>query len=157
MRRPYSETLLRKIDELASRYPKKEAALIPVLRLVQEEAGCLSPDEEEFVAQTLGLKRMRVREVITFYTMLTRRPLGKYHIQVCANLSCSLLGSATLLEYLQKKLGIGVGETSADRKFTLTPVECLGACDQAPCMMVNTEYHGNLDPEEIDRILAGLD
>lgn len=157
MRRPYSETLLRKIDELASRYPKKEAALIPVLRLVQEEAGCLSPDEEEFVAQTLGLKRMRVREVITFYTMLTRRPLGKYHIQVCTNLSCSLLGSATLLEYLQKKLGIGVGETSADRKFTLTPVECLGACDQAPCMMVNTEYHGNLDPEEIDRILAGLD
>ena len=157
MRRPYSETLLRKIDELASRYPKKEAALIPVLRLVQEEAGCLSPDEEEFVAQTLGLKRMRVREVITFYTMLTRRPLGKYHIQVCTNLSCSLLGSATLLEYLQKKLGIGVGETSADRKFTLTPVECLGACDQAPCMMVNTEYHGNLDLEEIDRILAGLD
>jgi NADH-quinone oxidoreductase subunit E len=157
MSRPHSETLLRKIDELASRYPKKEAALIPVLHLVQEEVGCISPDEEEFVARTLGLKRMRVREAVTFYTMLTRRPLGKYHIQVCTNLSCSLLGSAALLEYLQKKLGIGVGETSADRKFTLTTVECVGACDQAPCMMVNIDYHGNLDREEIDRILAGLD
>jgi len=157
MSRAYPDTLLRKIDELAARYPKKEAALIPVLRLVQEEAGCISPDEEAFVARTLGLKKMRVREVVTFYTMLTRRPLGKYHIQVCANLSCSLLGSATLLDYLQKKLGIGVGETSPDRKFTLTAVECLGACDQAPCMMVNTDYHGNLDPAAIDRILAGLD
>jgi NADH-quinone oxidoreductase E subunit len=157
MSRAYPDTLLRKIGELAARYPKKEAALIPVLRLVQDEAGCISPDEEEFVARTLGLKKMRVREVVTFYTMLTRRPLGKYHIQVCTNLSCSLLGSATLLDYLQKKLGIGVGETSPDRKFTLTTVECLGACDQAPCMMVNTDYHGNLDPAAIDRILNGLD
>ena len=157
MSRAYPDTLLRKIDELAARYPKKEAALIPVLRLVQDEAGCISPDEEEFVARTLGLKKMRVREVVTFYTMLTRRPLGKYHIQVCTNLSCSLLGSATLLDYLQKKLGIGVGETSPDRKFTLTAVECLGACDQAPCMMVNYDYHGHLDPAGIDSILAGLD
>ena len=157
MSRAYPDTLLRKIDELAARYPKKEAALIPVLRLVQEEAGCISPDEEAFVARTLGLKKMRVREVVTFYTMLTRRPLGKYHIQVCTNLSCSLLGSGALLEYIQKKLGIGVGETSPDRKFTLTTVECLGACDQAPCMMVNTDYHGNLDPAAIDRILNGLD
>jgi NADH-quinone oxidoreductase subunit E len=157
MSRTYSDTLLLRIDELAARYPKKEAALIPVLRLVQEEAGCISPDEEEFVARSLGLKRMRVREVVTFYTMLTRRPLGKYHIQVCANLSCSLLGSAALLDHLQKKLGVAVGETSPDRKFTLTTVECLGACDRAPCMMVNTEYFTNLSPAEIDRILAGLD
>ncbi|OGD17891.1 MAG: hypothetical protein A2W03_17830 [Candidatus Aminicenantes bacterium RBG_16_63_16] len=157
MSRAYSETLLRKIDELVARYPKKEAALIPVLRLVQDEAGCLAPDEEEFVARALGLKKMRVREVITFYTMLTRRPLGKYHIQVCTNLSCSLLGSGPLLDYLREKLAIGVGETSPDGKFTLTTVECLGACDRAPCMMVNTDYHGNLDAAGIDRILAGLD
>ncbi len=157
MSRTYSDTLLLKIDELAARYPKKEAALIPVLRLVQEEAGCISPDEEEFVARSLGLKRMRVREVVTFYTMLTRRPLGKYHIQVCANLSCSLLGSSAVLDHLQKKLGVGVGETSPDRKFTLTTVECLGACDRAPCMMINADYYTNLSPAEIDRILAGLD
>jgi NADH-quinone oxidoreductase subunit E len=157
MSRPYSDTLLRKIDELASRYPKKEAALIPVLRLVQEETGCISSEEEEFVAESLGLKKMRVREVVTFYTMLTRRPLGKYHIQVCDNLSCSLLGAAALLDHLQKKLGVRVGETSPDRKFTLTTVECLGACDQAPCMLVNTDYYTNLSPAEVDRILAGLD
>lgn len=157
MSREYPDALRRKIGALAARYPKKEAALIPVLRLVQEEAGCISPDEEEFVARILGLKRMRVREVVTFYTMLTRRPLGKYHIQVCANLSCSLLGSATILEYLEKRLGIRVGETSPDKMFTLTTVECLGACDQAPCMMVNTDYYGHLDPAEIDRILAALD
>ncbi len=157
MSREYPDTLLRQIEEIASRYPRKEAALIPVLRLVQEAAGCISTDEEEFVARTLGLQKMRVREVVTFYTMLTRRPLGKYHLQVCSNLSCSLGGSGTLLEYLGKKLGIGAGETSADRRFTLTTVECLGACDQAPCMMVNSDYHGHLDPGEIDRILAGLD
>jgi NADH-quinone oxidoreductase subunit E len=157
MSRTYSDGLLRRIDELCARYPKTEAALIPLLRLVQEETGCLSPEEEGFVARRLGLKPMRVREVVTFYTMLSRRPLGKYHIQVCSNLSCSLLGAAALLDHLKTRLGIGVGETSADRKYTLTTVECLGACDRAPCMMVNDDYHTNLSPAEADRILAGLD
>jgi NADH-quinone oxidoreductase subunit E len=157
MSREYPASLLQKIDEVMGRYPKKAAALIPVLRLVQDEVGCISPDEEELVAGTLGLKPMRVREVTTFYTMLTRRPLGRYHIQVCSNLSCALLGSGTLIAYLQEKLGIGVGETSADGKFTLSTVECLGACEQAPCLMVNYDYHGNLDREKIDRILEGTD
>ena len=157
MSRTYSDELLRRIDELASRYPKKEAALIPVLRLVQEETGCLSPEEEAFIAQKLGLALIRVREVVTFYTMLTRRPLGRFHIQVCQNLSCSLAGSSSVLDHLRKRLGIGAGETTPDRRFTLTTVECLGACDQAPCMMINAEYHTRLNPAEIDRILAGLD
>ena len=157
MSRAYSDALLRRIDELASRYPKKEAALIPVLRLVQEETGCLSPEEEGFVARKLGLAPIRVREVVTFYTMLTRRPLGKYHIQVCENLSCFLGGGPAVLDHLRKRLGIGAGETTSDGRFTLTTVECLGACDQAPCMMINSEYHTGLNPAEIDRILAGLD
>jgi NADH-quinone oxidoreductase subunit E len=100
---------------------------------------------------------MKVREVATFYTMLTRRPLGKYHIQVCCNLSCMLLGAEPLVEYLKEKLGIGVGETSPDGRFSLSTVECLGACEQAPCLLVNFDYHGNLDREKIDGILAGLD
>lgn len=157
MSRTYSDDLLRKVGELASRYPRKEAALIPVLRLVQGETGCLSPEEEGFVARELGLAPIRVREVVTFYTMLTRRPLGKYHIQVCENLSCSLTGAAAVLDHLRKRLGIGAGETTPDNRFTLTTVECLGACEQAPCMMINAEYHTGLDPAEIDRILAGLD
>lgn len=157
MSREYSASLLNKIGEVAGRYPKKEAALIPVLRLVQDEVGCISPEEEGFVARTLGLKPMKVREVVTFYTMLTRRPLGKYHIQVCSNLSCALLGSGLIVEYLEEKLGIGVGETSPDGRYTLSTVECLGACEQAPCMMVNFDYHGNLNKAKIDLLLVGMD
>jgi NADH-quinone oxidoreductase subunit E len=157
MSREYPASLIKKIDEVVLRYPKKEAALVPVLRLVQDEVGCVSPEEEAFVARTLGLQPMKVREVATFYTMLTRRPLGKYHIQVCSNLSCSLLGAEPLVEYLKEKLGIDVGETSPDGRFSLSTVECLGACEEAPCLMINFDYHGNLDRTKIDGILAGLD
>jgi len=152
-----SALLRRRIEETAARYPKKGAALLPVLHLVQQETGCISAEEEKFVAQALGLKPMKVREVVTFYTMFLRRPVGKYHLQVCSNLSCILLGAGPLLEYLQKKLGVGVGETTADGRFTLSVVECLGACEQAPCVMVNFDYYGQLDREKIDRILEGLE
>jgi len=153
----YSAELRKKIEEVVARYPRKEAALLPVLHLVQNEIGCISPLEEQFVAGLLGLKPMKVREVVSFYTMISSRPLGRYHIQVCSNLSCTLLGAGTLLEYLEKKLGIGVGETSADQKFTLSTVECLGACELAPCMMVNFDYHGQLDKAKIDEILESLE
>jgi len=152
-----SALLRRRIEETAARYPKKGAALLPVLHLVQQETGCISVEEEKFVAQALGLKPMKVREVVTFYTMFLRRPVGKYHLQVCSNLSCILLGAGPLLEYLQKKLGVGVGETTSDGRFTLSVVECLGACEQAPCVMVNFDYYGQLDREKIDRILEGLE
>jgi NADH-quinone oxidoreductase subunit E len=98
-----------------------------------------------------------VREVVTFYSMLSQKPLGKYHIQVCSNLTCSIMGAERLIDYLSKKLGIKPGETSDDGKFTLTTVECLGACEQAPNMMVNTDYYGHLDNEKIDKILKKLD
>jgi NADH-quinone oxidoreductase E subunit len=153
----YSAELRKKIEEVVARYPRKEAALLPVLHLVQNEIGCISPLEEQFVAGLLGLKPMKVREVVSFYTMISSRPLGRYHIQVCSNLSCTLLGAGTLLEYLEKKLGIGVGETSADQKFTLSTVECLGACELAPCLMVNFDYHGQLDKAKIDEILESLE
>jgi NADH-quinone oxidoreductase subunit E len=152
----YSGELRKKIDEVVARYPKKEAALLPVLHLVQNEIGCISQEEEKFVGQILGLKPIRVREVSTFYTMISRQPLGKYHLQVCSNLSCSLLGAGRLVDYLEKKLGIRVGETSPDKKFTLSTVECLGACEQAPCLMVNFDYYGQLDKDKIDQILDGL-
>lgn len=153
----YSASLRRRIDEAASRYPKKGAALLPVLHLVQQETGCISAEEEMFVARALGIKPMKVREVVTFYTMFLRRPVGKYHLQVCSNLSCTLLGAEPLLEYLRQKLGVGVGGTTVDGRFTLSTVECLGACEQAPCLMVNFDYHGQLDREKIDRILEGLE
>jgi NADH-quinone oxidoreductase E subunit len=152
----YSGELRKKIDEVIARYPKKEAALLPVLHLVQNEVGFVSPEEEKFVAQALGIKPMRVREVVTFYTMILPRPFGRYHVQVCSNLSCHLAGSGKLIDYLKGKLGIGIGETTADMKFTLSTVECLGACEQSPCMMVNFDYYGQLDKDKIDQILDRL-
>ncbi len=152
----YSAALRQKIDEVVACYPKKEAALLPVLHLVQREAGCIREEEERFVAEMIGLKPIKVREVVTFYTMFLSRPIGRYHLQLCSNLSCTLLGAESLRDYLQEKLGIGIGETTADGRFTLSTMECLGACEQAPCLMVNFDYHGQLDREKIDRILEGL-
>jgi NADH-quinone oxidoreductase subunit E len=152
----YSKSLRQRIADVVALYPVKEAALLPVLHLVQREAGSISPAEEKFIAGILDIKPMKVREVTTFYSMILRQPLGKYHIQVCSNLSCSILGAGTVIDYLKEKLGIGIGETTLDKKFSLSTVECLGACEQAPCLMVNFDYHGNLDEEKIDKLLASL-
>jgi NADH-quinone oxidoreductase E subunit len=147
----------KKIEEIASRYASKEAALLPVLHLVQREKGFISQQEEKQVAHLLNIKPIKIKEVVTFYTMFNQKEVGKYHIQVCSNLSCSLLGAESLIDHLKDKLGIEVGETTSDQKFTLTTVECLGACEQAPCIMVNFDYHGNLDKEKIDNILDNLE
>lgn len=147
----------KKIAEISSRYTTKEAALLPVLHLVQRETGFISPQEEKLVADLLDIQPIKVKEVVTFYTMFNQQQVGKYHIQVCSNLSCSLLGAESLIDHLKDKLGVAVGETTADQKFTLTTVECLGACEQSPCMMVNFDYFGNLDKDKIDDILDNLE
>ena len=147
----------KKIEEIASRYASKEAALLPVLHLVQREMGFISQQEEKQVAHLLNIKPIKIKEVVTFYTMFNQKEVGKYHIQVCSNLSCSLLGAESLIDHLKDKFGIEVGETTSDQKFTLTTVECLGACEQAPCMMVNFDYYGNLDTGKIDNILDNLE
>jgi NADH-quinone oxidoreductase subunit E len=156
MSREFTADLKKRVEEITARYPSRQAALLPVLHLVQSETGFLSAEEERAIASLLGLPPIKVREVVTFYTMFTRKPLGRFHLQVCSNLSCSLADGERILRHLQAKLGIGVGETTPDGKYTLTEVECLGACEQAPCMMVNFDYHGNLDPEKVDRILKEL-
>ena len=153
----FSESTKKRLDEVIARYPKKKAALLPILHLVQQEIGFISSAEEKQVADLLGINPIQVREVVTFYTMYNRQPVGKYHIQVCSNLSCSLLGAQILVDYLKEKIGIELGETSEDKKFTLTTVECLGACEHAPCMMVNYDYWGNLDQNRIDEILDKLE
>lgn len=146
----------KKIDELLVHYPKKEAALLPVLHLVQEEFGAITREEEQLVAALLNVKPIRVREVVTFYTMLRQERQGRYLLQVCSNLTCTLAGSERLIDYLKRRLGVGVGETTPDNRFTLSTVECLGACDQAPCMMVNLDYHTGLTEEKIEKILESL-
>jgi NADH-quinone oxidoreductase E subunit len=153
----FSELTKKRLEEVIARYPQKKAALLPILHLVQQEVGNISSVEEKQVADLLEIKPIQVREVVTFYTMYNRQPVGDYHIQVCSNLSCSLLGAQTLVDYLKEKLGIELGETTEDKKFTLTTVECLGACEHAPCMMVNYDYYGNLDKKKIDEILDNLE
>ncbi len=152
----FSEKTKKKIEEIVARYPQKEAAVLPVLHIAQQEFGSISAEEEKLVARILGIKPISVRELVTFYTMLSRESLGKYHIQVCSNLSCSLLGADNFVDYLVEKLGIEPGETTPDKKFTLSKVECLGACERAPCMMINFNYYGEMDPKKVDEILDGL-
>ncbi len=153
----FSEQIKKRLEEVIARYPQKSAALLPMLHVVQQEVGYISSAEEKQVADLLEIKPIQVREVVTFYTMYNRQPVGQYHIQVCSNLSCSLLGAQTLIDYLKEKLGIELGETTEDKKFTLTTVECLGACEHAPCMMVNYDYYGDLDKKTIDEILDNLE
>jgi NADH-quinone oxidoreductase E subunit len=153
----FSELTKKRIEEVLARYPEKKAALLPVLHLVQKEIGFISASEEKQVADLLEIKPIQVREVVTFYTMYNRKSVGKYHIQICSNLTCSLLGAQTLIDYLKEKLGIELGETTEDKRFTLSTVECLGACEHAPCMMVNYDYYGNLDKKTIDEILDNLE
>ncbi len=152
----FSEKTKKKIEEIVARYPQKEAAILPVLHITQQEFGSISAEEEKLVARILGIKPISVRELVTFYTMFSRESLGKYHIQVCSNLSCSLLGAGNFVDYLVEKLGIKPGETTPDKKFTLSTVECLGACERAPCMMINFNYYGEMDPKKVDEILDGL-
>ncbi|MCJ7580853.1 MAG: NADH-quinone oxidoreductase subunit NuoE [Candidatus Aminicenantes bacterium] len=152
----FSDKIKKQMQDIIAHYPKKQAALLPVLHVAQQEFGFISDDTEQKVAALLDIKPVQVREVVTFYTMYNRQQVGKYHIQVCSNLSCSLLGGESLLDFLLKKLKIGLGETTEDKKFTISTVECLGACEQAPCMMVNFDYFGDLDKGKIDKILDNL-
>lgn len=152
----FSEKTKKKIEEIVARYPQKEAAILPILHITQQEFGSISAEEEKLVARILGIKPISVRELVTFYTMFSEKSLGKYHIQVCSNLSCSLLGAGNFVDYLVEKLGIEPGETTPDKKFTLSTVECLGACERAPCMLINFNYYGEMDPKKVDEILDGL-
>jgi NADH-quinone oxidoreductase E subunit len=153
----FSEQIRKSIAAIVARYPEKEAALLPVLHAAQREFGYVSRATEKAVAAILDITPAKVHEVVTFYTMYNRQPVGKYHVQICANLSCSLLGARSLVDHLSEKLGIQPGETTEDRKYTLSLVQCLGACEQAPCMMVNFDYYGNLDATRIDEILDNLE
>lgn len=153
--------VLSQVDELVSRYPRKDAALIPLLHFVQQQNAAtgwfIPPDEEAWVAQRLELPITKVREVISFYTMFNKRPVGKYHLQVCSTLSCALAGSDELVEHLATRHGIKAGETDAEGVFTMSRVECLGSCGTAPCVQINyEEFEENLSLEAVDRLIERL-
>lgn len=144
------------IQQLKARYPHPNSALLPALALAQKEHGWLSPEVLEEVAAVMDLSPAQVGSVASFYTMFNRRPVGKYLIQVCTNIACSLLGAEHIVEHLKRQLGINIGETTPDGLFTLLEVECLGSCGTAPVMQVNDTYYENLTAEKVDEILAGL-
>jgi NADH-quinone oxidoreductase E subunit len=151
-----SETITKSLNELIKIYPDKRSAVLPALQLVQNELGCISIDSMRDIAEFLDIEPIEVEETMSYYTTFHREPVGKYLIQVCTNISCSLLGAEHIVEYLKQKLEIGINQTTPDKKFTLFTVECLGACDTAPVIMINNEYYYNLTPEKIDAILATL-
>ena len=152
----FSETGRAEFERLLTRYPDGKAAILPALHLAQKEFGYVSDEAIVYIAGLVGTSAAEVEGVATFYTMYNRQPVGKYHVQICRNISCSLLGAEHLIEHVSQKLGVRPGETTPDGKFTLTKVECLGSCGTAPVMQVNDEYHENLTVESIDRILDQL-
>jgi NADH-quinone oxidoreductase subunit E len=143
-------------DQLLTRYPTKAAALLPALWLVQRQEGWISEPAMEYVAGLLGVAPVKVYSVVSFYTMFYTRPMGRHVIQVCRNLSCSLLGARELIRYIEEKTGVPVGGTSADGRYSLLTVECLGACGNAPMMQVNDDFHMDLTPARLDTLLAGM-
>jgi NADH-quinone oxidoreductase subunit E len=132
-----SPRALGRIDRAITLYPEKSAALLPVLHIVQDESGLISGEAESWVAARLELPPVRVREVLSFYTMFRTANGGRHTIRICRNLSCYLAGADDLLAFVGQKLGIGPGETTPDGAFTLVTAECLGNCDHAPCLQID--------------------
>ncbi len=151
-----SQKFYDQMKKLEPRYPNKVALLLPALHQAQEESGWLPPEVMEEIGEYIGIHPAQVREVASFYTMYNLKPVGKYHLKVCTNVACCLRGADEIVEHLEKKWNIRCGETTADRKFTLMEEECLGACGTAPAMMLNDDYHENLDIPAIEKIVAGL-
>lgn len=146
---------IKEIDKWIAKYPtdQKQSAVMSTLHIVQEEHGYLTAQLMDAVADYLDMPAIAVYEVASFYTMYEKKPIGRNLINVCTNISCQLSGSSKVVDYLQNKLGIKLGDTTANGRFTLRSVECLGACVNAPMMQVNKDYHENLNTDKIDQVL----
>lgn len=148
------------IDKWIAKYPsnQKQSAVMAALRIVQDQnGGYLTNDLIEAVAEYLDMQTIAVYEVATFYSMYELKPVGKHKICICTNISCMLCGSDSIVAHLQNKLGIKLGETTADGKISLKEVECLGACVNAPMLQIGQQYYENLTPEKLDQIIENLD
>jgi NADH-quinone oxidoreductase subunit E len=149
----FSEQFETRFADMVTHYPTKRSALVPTLLYAQDEVGFLSDEVISELAHRLGLTELEVRNVISYYSMLTTKPRGKYNVQVCTNIACMLRGGEELLEHCEKKLGIGQKGTTADGMFSLEEVECIGACSWAPAVQVNYDFHENLTNEKMDKVL----
>jgi NADH-quinone oxidoreductase E subunit len=152
----FSQETENKLKHLASIYPQKRSALIPMLLLAQKEHGYVKSDAIQYIAGYLDLDPSEVDSILSFYTLLRRRPVGKYHILICTNLACLLRGSDDIEACVKRKLGVGLGEVTPDGLFSAIEFECLGSCTTAPCIQVNGEFYENLDVPKTERILDDL-
>lgn len=143
-------------EEILARYPNRQAALIPVLHLCQEQNGWVSEEVIAFAAERIGVSTAHVKGVVTFYTLFNQKPVGKHQLWVCRTLSCALRGSDAVLQHCEKRLGVKAGETTRDGNITLRTAECLAACGQAPMIQVDKDFYENLTLPQVDEILDRL-
>jgi len=151
----FSDEFETRFTMMVGHYPTKRSVLVPTLLFAQDEIGHLSDEVIQEIARRLELTELDVRNVISYYSMLTTKPRGKYNVQVCTNIACMLRGGEELFAHCRKKLGIGHKQTTQDGRFTLEEVECIGACSWAPAVQVNYDFHENLTVEKLDKVLDG--
>ncbi|MFZ0063774.1 MAG: NAD(P)H-dependent oxidoreductase subunit E [Pyrinomonadaceae bacterium] len=153
----FSPEVEAEIDAHLAKYPVMRSAILPLMFIVQRErGGYLDPPGVAYLANRLALRITDIWEVATFYSMINTEPVGRYHIQICKTLSCKIMGEPKITEHVCKKLGIKPGETTADGRFTVSLVECLGSCGTAPMFQIGFDYHENLTTEKVDQILDSL-
>jgi NADH-quinone oxidoreductase subunit E len=150
--------LIPEFERLRVRYPVgfESSFVLPCLRRIQEDRGYVADTDIDGLVEYLGVPRIQIEEVLSFYGQFRRKPIGRCHIQACRNISCSLLGAERILDHLSQTLGIAPGETTADGRFTLSTVECLAACGTAPVLMIDDTYHESMTPEKIDALLRTI-
>ncbi|HYJ99475.1 MAG TPA: NADH-quinone oxidoreductase subunit NuoE [Burkholderiaceae bacterium] len=150
--------LVAEFDALRRRYPAgfDSSLVLPCLRRIQEDRGHVADSDIVELAAYLGVQRVQIEEVLGHYTQFRRAPIGRWHLQACHNVSCSMRGAEALLDHLGRKLGVEPGQTTSDGRFTLTRVECLGSCGTAPVLMVNDTYHESMTPARVDALIEGL-
>jgi NADH-quinone oxidoreductase subunit E len=157
---PFSDEVRARLDpdadQIIARYPRSRSALLPLLHLVQSEEGYVSDDGIDYCAARLGLAQSEVASVTSFYTMFKRRPVGEYHVGVCTNTLCAIMGGDQILADLRDHLGVGDDEATPDGKVSLEHVECNAACDYAPVVMVNWEFFDNMTPGTARELVDGL-
>ena len=150
--------LIPEFEKLKRRYPAgfESSLVLPCLRRIQEDRGFVADEDIDALCEWLGVPRIQVEEVLSYYTMFRRSPVGRWHVQVCRNVSCSMRGAERVLDQLSQRLGIREGETTPDGRFTLSTVECLGSCGTAPVVMVNEAYHENMSPARLGAGIGGM-
>ncbi len=149
----FSPELAARFDRLVTLYPVKRSALVPMLLYAQDEVGYISPAVIAEIAERIGIKENDVVSVLSYYSMLRTKPVGKYNLQVCTNISCMLRDGYGILEHCKKRLGIGHKQVTPDGLFSLEEVECIGACCWAPAMQVNYDFYDDLTAEKVDQII----